>query len=130
MGEPDNESMGFGPMSHSHYIRLRKMEVDNKADAKEKAELQRREVFVSGHVQCVGFRYTTQTLAKRFAVTGFVRNLSDARVQLVVEGQPKEIEAFLVAIRREMEKNISKTVEIISLATGEFQGLEFACRPI
>ena len=98
------------------------MEVDNKAEAEEKTELQRREVFISGHVQGVGFRYTTKALAKRFAVTGFVKNLSDARVQLVVEGQPREIEAFLAAIRREMEMNISKTVEKISLATGEFQG--------
>ena len=98
------------------------MEVDNKADAKEKTELQRREVFVSGHVQGVGFRYTTQTLAKGFVVTGFVKNLLDERVQLVVEGQPREIEAFLAAIQKKMGKSISKTEEKTSPATGEFLG--------
>lgn len=88
------------------------------------AELQRREVFFSGHVQGVGFRFTTQTLAKGFAVTGFVKNLPDGRMQLVVEGQPKEIKAFMGAIRKEMAENIKKTEEKIGKATGEFRGFE------
>jgi acylphosphatase len=85
---------------------------------------QRREVHFSGHVQGVGFRQTTATLARQFAVTGFVKNLPDGRVQLIVEGQPQEIESFLAAIRKEMEKNINKTEEKTSPATGEFQGFE------
>jgi acylphosphatase len=84
-------------------------------------EVQQREVYFSGRVQGVGFRQTTATLAKRFAVTGFVKNLPDGRVQLVVEGQPKEIESFLAAVRKEMEKNITKTEETTNPATGEFQ---------
>ena len=51
---------------------------------------ERRVVHYSGRVQGVGFRYTVRTLATRFAVTGFVRNLADGRVQLVVEGGPGE----------------------------------------
>jgi acylphosphatase len=72
-------------------------------------------------VQGVGFRQTTSTLAKAFAVSGFVKNLPDGRVQLVVEGQPKEVETFLAAVRKEMEKNITKTEETTKPATGEFQ---------
>jgi acylphosphatase len=86
-----------------------------------KAESQRREVYFSGRVQGVGFRQTTSTLAKGFAVSGFVKNLPDGRVQLVVEGQPKEVETFLAAVRKEMEKNITKTEETTKPATGEFQ---------
>ena len=93
-----------------------------KSDAKEKAENQQREVYFSGHVQGVGFRQTTSTLAKQFSVIGFVKNLPDGRVQLVVEGQPKEVGAFLAAVRKEMEKNIAKTEETTKPATGEFQG--------
>jgi acylphosphatase len=104
---------------------VKKLEVGKTPEAKaEKAEAQRREVFFSGHVQGVGFRFTTQTLAKEFAVTGFVKNLPDGRVQLIVEGQPKEIDSLLAAIRKEMAENIKKTEEKTSTATGEFQGFE------
>ena len=57
--------------------------------------MERRQVFYSGRVQGVGFRYTARQIADRFAVTGFVENLGDGRVQLVVEGETKEIDRFL-----------------------------------
>ena len=63
------------------------------------AEHQRVHVFYSGHVQGVGFRYTTKSLAQRYKVTGWVRNLLDGRVELVAEGERSELEAFLQAIR-------------------------------
>jgi acylphosphatase len=56
------------------------------------------QVFYSGHVQGVGFRYTVKQLAKGFDVTGWVRNLSDGRVELQVSGEPDEVAAFLDAI--------------------------------
>ena len=52
----------------------------------------------TGRVQGVGFRDTAQRLAGRFAVSGFVRNLDDGRVELVAEGEPVEVNAFLDAI--------------------------------
>ena len=55
------------------------------------------EVYYAGRVQGVGFRYTVRSLAARFDVTGFVRNLPDGRVHLVVEGDAGEIDAFLEA---------------------------------
>jgi acylphosphatase len=63
------------------------------------SEQQRCEVFYAGRVQGVGFRYTVRSLAAGFHVTGFVRNLSDGRVHLVVEGKPTEIKQFLDAIK-------------------------------
>ena len=56
---------------------------------------ERREVLYAGHVQGVGFRYTVQRLARGYSVTGFVRNLSDGRVELVVEGESGEVDGFL-----------------------------------
>ena len=94
------------------------------AGAQGKAEAQQREVFFSGHVQGVGFRSTVGTLARGYTVTGFVKNLRDGRVQLVVEGQPKEIEAFLAAIRKERDKYIKNTEETTMPATGEFDKFE------
>lgn len=56
----------------------------------------------SGYVQGVGFRYTTCRLAGGFDVTGYVRNLSDGRVECVVEGERAEVEAFLDAVGEHM----------------------------
>lgn len=60
----------------------------------------------SGRVQGVGFRYTAQRLAGRFAVTGYVRNLDDGQVELVASGDPIEIEGLVTAIEREMGQKI------------------------
>jgi acylphosphatase len=62
----------------------------------------RKHVWYSGHVQGVGFRYTAQRLAQRYRVGGFVRNLRDGRVELVAEGEPAEVEAFLSDVARSM----------------------------
>jgi acylphosphatase len=55
----------------------------------------RREVFYSGRVQGVGFRWTVRHIAQSHAVTGFVKNLEDGRVQLVVEGATAELDRLL-----------------------------------
>jgi len=64
---------------------------------------ERRRVVFSGRVQGVGFRFTCRSLARGFDVAGFVRNLADGRVELVAEGEPSELDAFLQAIHREMD---------------------------
>ncbi len=62
--------------------------------------------YFTGIVQGVGFRYTTESIARSFAVTGFVRNLPDGRVELVAEGLPDEHERFLAQIKATMKSNI------------------------
>lgn len=53
-------------------------------------------VFYSGRVQGVGFRYETKQLAAGFEVTGWVRNLTDGRVELlVISHDEEELDAFL-----------------------------------
>lgn len=59
----------------------------------------RMEIFYSGRVQGVGFRYATKSTAAGFEITGTVRNLSDGRVELIAEGARGELEAFRAAIR-------------------------------
>ena len=59
----------------------------------------RMQIYYSGRVQGVGFRYTVKTVATGFDLTGMVRNLSDGRVELVAEGAKDELEAFREAIR-------------------------------
>ncbi|HEX8280813.1 MAG TPA: acylphosphatase [Chthoniobacterales bacterium] len=57
-----------------------------------------KQVFYSGHVQGVGFRYSVKQIAKGFDVTGWVQNLPDGRVELQASGEPSELHAFLKAI--------------------------------
>jgi acylphosphatase len=62
------------------------------------ANRQRVQVWYFGHVQGVGFRQRTRTLAADFEVAGEVRNLSDGRVELLAEGCQSELMGFLRAI--------------------------------
>jgi acylphosphatase len=55
-------------------------------------------VFFVGSVQGVGFRFTTERIAKHFKVMGFVKNLTDGRVELVAEGDERDLKNFLTAI--------------------------------
>lgn len=86
---------------------------------------ERMHIFYSGWVQGVGFRFTARGLARRFAVTGWVRNLDDGRVELVAEGERAELEAFRRAVR---ESEVGEYVRGEDVrwepATGEFYSFE------
>jgi acylphosphatase len=56
------------------------------------------QVFYSGRVQGVGFRYTAKSVANGYEVVGTVRNLPDGRVELIAEGSKPELEAFRNAV--------------------------------
>lgn len=59
-----------------------------------------KQVFYSGRVQGVGFRYTAKQLAAGFDVTGWVRNLPDGRVELlVIADEAEELDAFLTELQ-------------------------------
>ena len=59
-----------------------------------------RQIFYSGRVQGVGFRYTVRQLAAGFEVTGWVRNLADGRVEMqVMSREPDELVAFITELQ-------------------------------
>lgn len=87
-------------------------------------ELQQHEIFYAGRVQGVGFRYTVRSLAGQFDVTGFVRNLPNGQVHLVVEGKAEEIANFLQTIRTEMSYYIADVKETVRPASGRFSLFE------
>ena len=77
-------------------------------------------VYYCGQVQGVGFRYTTQRIARRFDVCGYVENLPDGRVHLVVEGESKEVELFLSEVADKLANYIRYKTLQKSPASNEF----------
>ena len=53
--------------------------------------LKRAHIFVSGLVQGVCYRWFTEEKANKLGLTGWVKNLWDGRVEVVVEGEEGEI---------------------------------------
>jgi acylphosphatase len=50
---------------------------------------------IAGHVQGVSFRYAALRRASHLRVTGWVRNRSDGRVELVVEGDAAAVRELI-----------------------------------
>ncbi len=59
-----------------------------------------RQWLVSGVVQGVGFRYFVHRRALGLALSGWVRNLPDGRVEVVAQGPPGDLASLEVAIAR------------------------------
>jgi len=58
-----------------------------------------RRYVISGRVQGVGFRWFTQDTAAREGVVGWVRNLSDGRVEALIEGDQESVTRVERALR-------------------------------
>lgn len=68
--------------------------------AKGPEELVRAHVVVKGRVQGVGFRYTAVDEARRGGVKGYVRNLADGSVEVLVEGERAMVESLVRFLHR------------------------------
>ncbi len=66
----------------------------------------RRRVFYRGNVQGVGFRFTADRVARGYSVDGFVRNMSNGQVELVIEGDGMELDAFMEDLEEQMKGKI------------------------
>lgn len=59
----------------------------------------RARVFVSGKVQGVFFRSTVREKVLAIGVTGWIRNLSDGRVEAILEGEREAVEDVIAYCR-------------------------------
>jgi acylphosphatase len=64
------------------------------------------EVFFSGMVQGVGFRFTARSLAVKYKIRGWVANLPDGRVQLLAEGAQENLDSFLGDLKVRFDRQI------------------------
>jgi acylphosphatase len=85
-------------------------------------EVHHETVYFTGHVQGVGFRYSTLQVAKEFDVSGFVANLPDGRVHLEAEGTAAEVEAFITVLNERMHGHVRKMERKAEKRPPQFSG--------
>jgi acylphosphatase len=83
--------------------------------------MKRVHVFISGKVQGVFFRVWTFRYAQKLKLAGWVRNLPDGRVEILVEGSRRKIDKFLKLVST--GPGLSE-IEHIETEWGEPKGLE------
>jgi len=81
----------------------------------------RAHIYVSGLVQGVFFRANARRRALELGVAGWVRNLPDGRVELMVEGEEKAVQSMVAWCRRGPPGSRVEDVEVEVLPyRGEF----------
>lgn len=56
--------------------------------------MERLRLLISGRVQGVGFRSAARRQANELHLTGYIRNLTDGRVEVIAEGRRGALEIF------------------------------------
>lgn len=81
----------------------------------------RAEIYISGKVQMVGFRAFTVCHAAALGLTGYICNLSDGRVYVVVEGEKDRVDELILLLRRGPTSAYVQDVKVkMDTPTGEF----------
>ena len=80
----------------------------------------RAHVFVSGKVQGVGYRMSTEEVANELELSGWVRNFPDGRVEAVFEGTKEVVEEMIAWCR---QGNPSAVVENVAVEYEAPQGM-------
>ena len=82
------------------------------------------QILFSGQVQGVGFRWTTERIALQLPIRGFVRNLPDQRVEVVVAGSAASIQQLIDQLQERFGSGITGIQRQIVEGTNEFAGFE------
>ena len=75
----------------------------------------RKRYIVKGKIQHVGYRALIMAYGESMGLKGFSRNLPDKTVEVVCEGEPKAIAAFLRAIDRKGDPLEPLSINVISI---------------
>ncbi|HEY4400748.1 MAG TPA: acylphosphatase [Acidimicrobiia bacterium] len=86
------------------------------------ADRVRRRVSVAGRVQGVWFRESCRDQAQAAGVAGWVRNLGDGQVEVVLEGSPGAVDEVLAWCRRGPRRARVDRVDVVDEAPVGEQG--------
>lgn len=81
-------------------------------------------ILYSGIVQGVGFRYTTLGIARRIGLTGWVKNLPDGGVEILCNGEEKQIKELCRYLEGHFGPNIRNKTLSWQMADKSFSNFE------
>ncbi len=64
------------------------------------------QVYYSGRVQGVGFRFSAERVAIELGICGWVKNLADGRVEIVAQAEQEKLEDLLKRIADDFSQYI------------------------
>ena len=70
----------------------------------------RARILIEGRLQAMNFRYHTQQQAKKLGLTGFVRSLSDGRIEIEAQGDEANVEKMLAWCQEEPQSSQIKSI--------------------
>jgi acylphosphatase len=79
------------------------------------------EIFITGHVQRVGFRACVRKIATDLSVTGSVFNLPDSRVKVYATAEPMILEKFISSLYG-CPRAIIRDVKVSEIPPRGFEG--------
>ncbi len=82
------------------------------------------EVYVSGVVQGVGFRYFAKKMAKELGIRGFVKNLPDGRVYVYAVGDAATLDKFISALHRGPPLAVVRELDVKEVKVEELDDFE------
>jgi len=67
-------------------------------------------ILIEGRLQGMNFRYYTQEHAKKLGLAGFVRNLSDGRIEIEAQGEKGQVNKMLAWCERGPQSDHIKSI--------------------
>ncbi|TFC46378.1 hypothetical protein E3T26_04330 [Cryobacterium sp. TMT1-21] len=86
----------------------------------------RKQALVRGMVQAVGFRYYTQSEARRLGLSGFVRNRMDGSVEVDAEGDAASVSELLAWLAHGPPSAVVESMQVTDLAPRGENGFHIA----
>ncbi len=83
------------------------------------------EIKITGRVQGVGFRYFVQKRANELGVKGWVKNTRDGGVQVMAQGNLKDMETFLDYLR--MGPQLARVIQFVKNEMPELEDFSDFC---
>jgi len=88
-------------------------------------KIARAHVFIEGSVQTVSYRYWTKKNAERLNINGWVKNLTEGRVEAVFEGSKTAVEEIIKKCRKGPMLAVVRHIDVVwEDATKEFKNFE------
>ncbi len=82
-------------------------------------------IIVDGLVQGVGFRVFSARCADDLGIEGYVRNVADGSVEIIAQGEPEELQAYVARLWRGPEAAKVAAVDVTdAAANNRYRGFE------